>query len=527
MTQRKKQILLSIFFLILYAPINCMNLALDQRDWSLLPCELLLQKIIPLLNFKAQNNLGKSCKKYYEAIKPASLTLTIDECKRLNTHNYINAIMHYANKEINASLFNTDIKTGNLSGIRSFINSSKNQSLCNLGSIANSYRHISILSVNAKNDKEKTELHEITLKKDYYINWDDHAEAYQKQQKSLQNLLKNPIIEINIKDTDGNTAIHYAANFKLIDQFLAIENVDLNVKNNQGETPLFYSLQHRSISREEGGWNCRNTIIYNDYQFERLCNDLRTDVNTKNNGGETPLHHIIRHPRLTRKESQQHAYLQSYNYPTFSYDNTQTKQLIAHPNININMYNNNGETPLHYAVQLKQLSQEEIERCKTYFDETSLIDLKAKINIENMKLLLDHKDTIIDPQNNIGETPLMYAIKDNNIETIKLLCTYANNTHANKKLNINLTNNNGYTALDYAIETNNKEIIDLLEKHGATHGSPSYATGINNKGINDQTAKPKTTPVSFFGKHKKAIQICSLIGIMGIFTSIMIYVHYH
>src|SRR5437660_2711417 len=96
MIHRKKQTLLFIFFLILHAQNHCMKLTLTKDIWS--------DKIIPYLDFKAKDNLGKSCKAFHDTIKPETLVLNKDECKLLNDKEYTDAMLYYLQKDNNTTV---------------------------------------------------------------------------------------------------------------------------------------------------------------------------------------------------------------------------------------------------------------------------------------------------------------------------------------------------------------------------------------------------------------------------------------
>jgi ankyrin repeat protein len=57
------------------------------------------------------------------------------------------------------------------------------------------------------------------------------------------------------------------------------------------------------------------------------------------------------------------------------------------------------------------------------------------------------------------ETPIYYAIRQNNFDFLKFLVEHG--------ANVNVTNNYGQTPLDVAIIYDNFEIIEFLLEHGA------------------------------------------------------------
>ena len=92
---------------------------------------------------------------------------------------------------------------------------------------------------------------------------------------------------------------------------------------------------------------------------------------------------------------------------------------------------------------------------------TALIYAIRENNIEMVKLLLLEKGADTNLQNKDGNTALIYAIRENNIEMVKLLLEQGANT--------NLQNKDGNKGLMYAIRENNIEIVKLLLDYGALY----------------------------------------------------------
>lgn len=103
------------------------------------------------------------------------------------------------------------------------------------------------------------------------------------------------------------------------------------------------------------------------------------------------------------------------------------KQLL-HDDININITDNLGATPLFLAVQ--------------------------QANIEIMNLLLQ-QPTVDVNLSSLSETPLFIAVKNDNLEAINLLLQHPN-------VDINITNKSKSTPLFEAVKNGNVEIVKLL-----------------------------------------------------------------
>lgn len=82
-------------------------------------------------------------------------------------------------------------------------------------------------------------------------------------------------------------------------------------------------------------------------------------------------------------------------------------------------------------------------------------------SLDVVKKILDseYKDTLLDAVDRRGETPLMYAIRANKLETVKVLLQH--------KASPNIANADGLTPLKLAIDMANPTLVELLLEHGA------------------------------------------------------------
>src|SRR5581483_9744573 len=106
--------------------------------------------------------------------------------------------------------------------------------------------------------------------------------------------------------------------------------------------------------------------------------------------------------------------------------------LLTHSNIDPNQKDNIGWTPLTYALYKK--------------------------NKEVITLLLGHPKIDPNQKDTPGWTPLQWAIYDKNKEAITLLLGHP-------KIDPNQKDNSGWTPLTYALYKKNKEVITLLLEH--------------------------------------------------------------
>ena len=136
----------------------------------------------------------------------------------------------------------------------------------------------------------------------------------EKHNSIVKVLMKQPDLDVNMRDGIGQTALHWAAvdyNANAVRLLLADPRVDVNCKNNMGRNALFCAVFY-------GNWEA--------VQF--LLKDQRSDVNNVDKDGMTLLH------AASHEDSAEVAWL-----------------LLAEGRINdINHLDKDGESPLMVAV---------------------------------------------------------------------------------------------------------------------------------------------------------------------------------
>lgn len=118
------------------------------------------------------------------------------------------------------------------------------------------------ININAKNSTGETLLHRITCS----------IRICGKNIKALKDVLSNEEINVNAKDRDGYTPLHYARSAEAVNALLSHKKIDINAKSSLGWTPLHVAIFH----------NYPETV-------SALLSDERIDVNVRDGVGVTPL----------------------------------------------------------------------------------------------------------------------------------------------------------------------------------------------------------------------------------------------
>ncbi|CAM79999.1 ankyrin repeat domain-containing protein [Orientia tsutsugamushi] len=289
----------------------------------------------------------------------------------------------------------------------------------------------------------------------------ENVERILAQDMSLINLIHNVVYNSGSLFCEVNhAALHTAVLYKRINiaTFLLNSGADVNLKDGYGVTALHYAI----------------TRAYNANMVMLLLNS-GADVNVPDNEGTTPLHCVI----------------------TPTYSNIDRIELLVSRGGDINVQRNNDRTVLHEAATCGQ--KDIVEWLLARNANTLLRDNSGKIPAhfaaqygykDIMKLLLDRDHSIINLQDNNGQTVLHLAVlkhyallsrelddeyiryderwlsEDERLAALSHSAERIKMMYDHGGINFSLKNANGYTVLDLAlaIEHDQHKIAEHLQE---------------------------------------------------------------
>jgi len=275
-------------------------------------------------------------------------------------------------------------------------------------------------------------------------------------------------LDINCQDLDGLTPLMYAIkknNNNFIYKLLEHKNIDLNLMDNRGKNVLGFTIDlllaiknKRNLDFVEPPKDyanypqCFNDLLdissYDDkinsiFNLIMILLSKDIDVNTFDIYNKNCLIYAIENKiselftLIINSKNFDHN-LQNYMGKTYLMiifdlfiNNNNNKVLDEKFNVNNNdNYNNNNDIYLNYFIQLTNQSKINLNSID-FVGNTILSYVCEKNNIIILDHLLKHNDININMKNYFEETPLMIAIKNKSLITIKKLLKY------NVDININ------------------------------------------------------------------------------------------
>ena len=298
--------------------------------------------------------------------------------------------------------------------------------------------------------------------------------------------------DINISDNKQRTALHMAAcngYNDIVDALIKRPDVSLNVRNENGDTPLNVAADNgRAASArllidagadinisDNNQWTALHTAAYFGYNdiVDALIKRPDVNLNVRNEDGDTPLHSAAWSGReqsarllidagadINISDNQQWTALHIAAH--FGHSSI-VGELIKAPHLNLNVRNENGNTPLNLAVYNGRAASARL-----------LIDAGADINIPDkyqqtalhmaacngyndiVDALIKRPDMNLNVRNENGDTPLNVAADNGRAASARLLIDAG--------ADINIPDKYQQTALHMAACNGYNDIVDALIK---------------------------------------------------------------
>ena len=266
--------------------------------------------------------------------------------------------------------------------------------------------------------------------------------------------------------------IALAHNQRGIAKFLIERNIDLD------EESRAYLIKNPKIAtflkKEDLAYRLKSSINNRDFYLVKSLVEEGVNLNTKYKDGNTPLHiaSLIGNSKIVEYLIENNARVNAKNKwnttPLFLAYNPKVVALLIKKRAKMNAKTFAGNTPLHSAIKYpkKIFRYKKIELLVTNGSdisirnkagETPLMLAVQEDDLETVKLLLDNgADTTI--QDNLGLSPLAIAIENRNLPIAKLL--------VEKGANVNARDALGRTVFQ-SIPPSEHEFIKLLAQNGA------------------------------------------------------------
>lgn len=294
---------------------------------------------------------------------------------------------------------------------------------------------------------------------------------------------------ISAADGSGNTALHYAAEWKYKNAInsLLLKGADIHARNANGETPLFNATKSNNPDViqviVDGGAdvqardNLGNTAIHiavrhNSLESIEKLIELGVNVDAQNTAGKSPLSEAVigGHIEMAKKLLEVGADSNSCDtdgvtvlVDAIKIANLEMVELLLENEANPQIQDINGRNAYHEAAilgnkdiiaQIREHGGNPLARDRQGNTPFSLV-LKKDIDI--VKEVLGSSKNITDSD---GNTPIHIVVKSKaSRNLLKTLVT--------EKYPIDTRNSDGYTALNLAIEANDVDTAKILLESGA------------------------------------------------------------
>lgn len=343
-----------------------------------------------------------------------------------------------------------------------------------------------------------------------------HYALINEDYKIVKDLIENYGFDLNLIDKSNCNLLHYCSKHSNTDilEFILNKNENLlESVNDKSRTPLFEAAFNKNgkvtkLLLDKGSKFDINNIIHVEMLTEIIFGSKYKNIIDAIKNNDIKAIEFFKHNGvdINSVDKQNNSLL----IVSCMYSKPETILYLINNEVDINLHNNLGFTPLMYAskrgdiktiysfltqkVNLNQKTKDGLsaliiaaennnkEIVQLLIEKGALFDIndKNQVRILTKNLFFNGYETIIDAVINndlkaikffldndididfsdkLGNTTLLVATEKSNIETIKFL-VYA-------KANVNVVNNKNYTPLMFAVERGFFEIVDLLIGFGS------------------------------------------------------------
>ncbi|MDR0590496.1 MAG: ankyrin repeat domain-containing protein [Puniceicoccales bacterium] len=284
-----------------------------------------------------------------------------------------------------------------------------------------------IFSGKSEFDCRQLLIHSVTIGN---ISWNPLYLAARKNDQAMINLLANRMKDLGLSFVHRLCSLFL--NVDLLRDFIAF-GMNPDVELYEGHTLLYHALRYSAISSESF------LVLLHAYP------SLEEDINRRIGGENTLLHFLAKIAYIPPQERKGIV-----------------ESLLKYPEIDVNVRDSRGWTPLHWAVSDGQtetvkllLAQPAIKVNEPgIFGETPLHVASEFGQTEVVKLLLAHPKIDVNARGPIGGTPLHIASEFWQTEVVKLLL--------NHSADVNALDSRGWTPLHWAVSHGQTETVRLL-----------------------------------------------------------------
>ena len=275
--------------------------------------------------------------------------------------------------------------------------------------------------------------------------------------KNVIALLLNEGCPIDIKDSDGLTALNYAANFGQVDviEMLVNRGLDVNTLDNQGNTPL-----HRAAGT--GQVESVHTLLRLGGRQSLLVvsDDSGTALQQAAAGGHKDIVKLLLSEGCPIAIGDSDGL--SALHTAAKFGQVGIIEMLVERGLDVNIVSSMGKTPLHSAAAEGHL--ESVHALLRLGGRKAMTMVAGKVGTPlHQAAASGHKDVVthllkegcpIDVRDSDGFTPLHFAAQCGQVDIIELLVT--------RGLDVNIPDNQGTTPLHSAAATGQLESVRTL-----------------------------------------------------------------